>query len=517
MTSLIELLDTGVERFPDRAALVDGETVISYRDLGELSRRIANGLHASGIERGAKVAVYSPNSALAFACVLGALRAGATWVPINARNVVADTVSLLRLADCDCLFFHSEFSDHVSKIVEEVPTLRVLVSTDRPTLGHPSLDDWLAPFSAECPGLEPSPEDVALLLGTGGTTGRPKAVALSHRNVLTMSAACSACMPTAGHPINLVVAPMTHAAGVLIFPLLEVGATNVVLSKPEPLEILTAIERERVTHLFLPPTLIYLLLAHPQVREFDYSSLEYFIYAAAPISLEKLKEALSVFGGVMAQLYGQVEAPMVCTYLSPEDHVLALDSGKEDRLRSCGRPTQAAELAIMDDAGRLLPPNERGEIVVRGDLVMKGYYKDPDATAEASAHGWHHTGDIGYLDEDGFAYIVDRKKDLIISGGFNVYPSEVEQVLWAHPAVRDCAVIGVPDEKWGEAVKAVVELKPGHSVTESELIAFCKERLGGVKCPKSVEFSEHLPRSPVGKVLKKEIRAPFWADRWRAI
>jgi acyl-CoA synthetase (AMP-forming)/AMP-acid ligase II len=235
------------------------------------------------------------------------------------------------------------------------------------------------------------------------------------------------------------------------------------------------------------------------------------------MSVDKLIEAIKVFGPVLTQTYGQAEAAMICTVFSPHDHVVALESNKRHRLTSCGKVAPLMRLEVMDDAGNILPRGERGEIVLRGGLVMKGYYKNPQATEEASTFGWHHTGDIGVIDEDGFVYIVDRKKDMIISGGFNVFPGEVEQVLWSHPAVQDCAVIGVPDEKWGEAVKAVVELKPGAAATADELIALAKDRLGGVKAPKSVDFTTALPRSPVGKVLKKDLRAPYWAGRERKI
>ena len=235
------------------------------------------------------------------------------------------------------------------------------------------------------------------------------------------------------------------------------------------------------------------------------------------MSVDKLKECLNVFGPVMTQSFGQAEAPMFCTYLSPEEHLVIGSNTKEKRLASCGRQTLQMRVRIMDDEGNLLPANERGEIVVSGNLVMTGYYKNPEATEEVSAFGWHHTGDIGYVDDDGYVYIVDRKKDMIITGGFNVYPSEIEQVIWGHPSVQDCAVIGAPDEKWGEAVKAVVELKPGCTLEEEEVISLCKKALGSVKAPKSVEFWKTLPRTPVGKVRKKDIRASFWKEGERAI
>jgi acyl-CoA synthetase (AMP-forming)/AMP-acid ligase II len=329
-------------------------------------------------------------------------------------------------------------------------------------------------------------------------------------------------LPVKKPPVHLVIAPMTHAAGGVGVITMSVGATQVILPGFDAKKVMEAIEREKVTHLFLPPTAIYMLLAHPDVRKHDYSSLEYFIYAAAPMSVDRLRECLEVFGPVMTQTFGQAEAPMVCTVLTPSEHLPSDDSAQaralcDERLSSCGYPTPLTPLAIMDDDGKLLPGGERGEIVVRGNMVMPGYYKNPEATREASAHGWHHTGDIGFFDAQGYLHIVDRKKDMIISGGFNIYPGEIEQVIWGHPAVQDCAVIGVPDDKWGEAVKAVVELKPGAAVSEEELLRLCKERLGSVKAPKSVEFWDSLPRSPVGKVRKKDIRARFWEGRARSI
>ncbi|MDE3136549.1 MAG: AMP-binding protein, partial [Acidobacteriota bacterium] len=276
-------------------------------------------------------------------------------------------------------------------------------------------------------------------------------------------------------------------------------------------------ERFRVTHLFLPPTAFYMLLAHPDVRKFDYSSLEVFLLAGSPVSPDKLKEGVEIFGPCMCQSYGQTEAPMLLTWLDQRTLAAAASGDHPERLRSCGEPTSAVRLAVMDDAGRLLPPGQPGEIVARGSLVCAGYYKMPEATAEIRAHGWHHTGDIGYRDEDGYFYIVDRKKDMIITGGFNVYCAEVEAGIMQLPEVRECAVVGVPDEKWGEAIKAIVVLREGASLTEEAVIAHSKEKLGGVKSPKSVEFRPEIPKTPAGKMDKKAIRKQYWAGSDRAV
>ncbi|HEY2240686.1 MAG TPA: AMP-binding protein, partial [Streptosporangiaceae bacterium] len=346
---------------------------------------------------------------------------------------------------------------------------------------------------------------------TGGTTGRPKGVMLTGGNIETMSALTLMSYPFRPRPRYLALAPLTHAAGVLCFPVMSLGGEIVIMSQPDLGEFLALVERHRITHTFLPPTLIYMLLGHADLDQTDKTSLQCLWYGAAPMSASRLEEAINRIGPVMGQLFGQTEAPMMISTLAPAEHFRDDGSLATERLSSAGRPTPLTTVAIMDDEGHLLGPGQRGEIVVRGSLVMAGYYKNPDATAEASQHGWHHTGDVGYLDEDNLLFIVDRAKDMIITGGFNVYSAEVEQALLAHPAVQDCAVIGLPDDKWGERVTAVLQLRAGASVSEAEVRAFVKERLGSVKAPKQVEVWPDLPRSKVGKVLKAEVKAQLKA------
>lgn len=514
---LIDFFDRGASLYPERACLVDETGPRSYRLVERRSHQIANGLPAVGLSRDAKVAVYSPNDARAFECILGTLRAGRVWLSINARSGIDEIADILSLCDCEWLFYHSMFEAHLEQIRRRVPSIRGAVSLDAGSASASSLDAWAASFPAETRDIMRAPEDPAAIVSTGGTTGRPKGVMLSHRTFETMIATFAVCMPWREPPVHLVAAPITHGAGALCFALMPFGATNVILPKVDVETILESIERYRVNVLFLPPTVIYMMLAHPRVREFDYSSLRHFVYAAAPMSVEKLKEAIRTFGPVMTQTYGQAEAPMICTFLPPEEHLIDGDPAHERRLWSCGKSTLFTQLAILDDGGKRLGSGERGEIVVRGNLVMSGYYKNKEETEEASRFGWHHTGDIGSIDEDGYVYIRDRKKDMIISGGFNIFPSEIEQVILSHPAVLDCAVVGVPDEKWGEAVKALVEVRANQRVSEAELIALCKERLAGMKTPKSLEFWDALPRSAVGKVLKREIRRRYWEGRSRMV
>lgn len=514
--NLVDFFDRGLMLNPQGACLVEGERVHTYAEVAASSHRIAGALLASGLG-GAHAAVYSPNVARVMECMLGILRAGSVWLPVNARDPVEAIIASLNDLDCECLFFHGEFEEQVARIRQEVPGLRLCVCLDRAAGGAPALDAWIAGHHAQVSRQPPAPDGVPAILSSGGTTGQPKGVVTTNRGWEAMICNHLTSMPLEERPVQLVVAPLSHGAGAMCFPVFAGGGANVIMRQPDPLAILGHIEQHAVTRLYLPPTLIYMLLAHPRVGEFDYSSLRYFLYAAAPMSVEKLKQAIEVFGPVLCQSFGQAETLIMLTFLSARDHTAALASGDERRLWSCGRPTLTSQIAIMDEAGRLLAPDELGEIVVRSPMVMQGYYRNPAATQEASMHGWHHTGDIGCMDAAGFVYIVDRKKDMVITGGFNVYPSEIEQVIMGIDAVQDCAVIGVPDEKWGEAVKAVVQLKPGAAASEQQVIDVCRRRLGGVRAPKTVEFWESLPRSAVGKVLKKEIRRRFWGEARRQV
>ena len=493
MSSLVDYLDKGASLGRDAPCLIQGDDTLTYGDVQDLSWRVAGALKASGVGPGDKVGVLSSNDAHAFACVFGIARLGAVWCPINPRNETAENRALLELFDCDCLIFHPAYAE----MVGEIP-LRVKVRLDQ-------LPWWLE--EQEAVAQQDPPDDLAMLVGTGGTTGLPKGVMLTARNLETMTALTLMGYPFTGRPAYLALAPLTHAAGVLCFPVLALGGRIVVMPKPDLTSFLEHIENHRITHTFLPPTLIYMLLGHANIDAADLTSLQCFWYGAAPMSTARLEEALTTIGPVMAQLFGQSEAPMMVSMLPPAEHFNADGTVARPRLASAGRPAPLVQVQIMDEQGNLLPAGERGEIVVRSSLVMAGYYKDPEATAQASRFGWHHTGDVGYLDDDGYLFIVDRLKDMIITGGFNVYSAEVEQALMQHPAVRDCAVIGLPDEKWGERVEAVVELKPGVATSESELIAFTKERIGSVKAPKQIEIWGELPRSKVGKVLKTEVRA----------
>lgn len=498
-------LDKGASLGGDAPCLTIGDVSQTYAEVQQRSRTIAGALQDSGIGPGDRFAVLSANDPLALTCVFGTSRAGAVWCPVNPRNEAAENRELLDLFGCRCLFFQAKFAPLVERIRGDLPALTTLVCLDGEVDGAVTFDEWLAAHGRE-PDLVTLPDDLCVLAGTGGTTGKPKGVRLTGHNLETATALTLMSYPFGERPRYLALAPLTHSAGVLTFPIMALGGETVIMPAPDLGEFLRLIEHHRITHAFLPPTVIYGLLDHPALDSTDLTSLRCLWYGAAPMSPVRLTEALHRIGPVMGQLFGQTEAPNMIATLAPADHFLPDGSIATARLSSAGRPTPLTQVAIMAADGALLPPGERGEIVVRGPLVMAGYHENPAATAEVSAHGWHHTGDIGYLDEDNFLYIVDRAKDMIITGGFNVYSAEVEKALQAHPAVQDSAVVGLPDEKWGERVAAVVQLRAAGQADPDALIAFVKEHLGSVKAPKQVEIWPDLPRSKVGKVLKTEIR-----------
>jgi acyl-CoA synthetase (AMP-forming)/AMP-acid ligase II len=504
---VVDYLDKGASLDPGAACLTTDGTTLTYAAVQALSRRVASALAATGVQAGDKVAILSANDPVAFTCVFGISRAGAVWCPINPRNEAAENRELLDLFDCTVVVFQRSFAPLVERIRADLTKVRTWVCLDGEVAGAQSWEEFLAGGDGATELDRPAVDDLAMIVGTGGTTGRPKGVMLTGTNLETMTALTLMGYPFEGRPVYLALAPLTHAAGVLCFPILCLGGEVVIMRTPEVGRFLQLLEQHHVTHTFLPPTLIYMVLGHEALDATDLSSLQCFWYGAAPMSAARLEEALRRIGPVMAQLFGQTEAPMMVSMMPPADHFRPDGSVAVERLPSAGRPAPLVTVAIMDLDGRLLPVGERGEIVVRSSLVMPGYYQDPRATEEASRFGWHHTGDIGYLDAENFLFIVDRAKDMIITGGFNVYSTEVEQALMQHPDLQDCAVVGLPDEKWGERVEAVVQALPDRTVDPVEVIAFVKERIGGVKAPKAVHVWSDLPRSKVGKVLKSEIKA----------
>ncbi len=506
----------GNARFID----IDNEISLSYKEVFNASQHIAAQLVDKGVKQQDVVATYAPNSVAAYCCIFAISQLGAIWLPLNVRNTLEANLKLLKKSGTQLLVVDDNILTSNPELTRQFPDKQCLSFSGNKIAGI-EIKTFIDNVDAEQQEKIKRGDDPELisLFSTGGTTGDSKLAEWGYLTWQSMVSIQNELMPEPDIPSSyLVSAPMTHAAGVSSFAPMLQGASIIVMEGMIPDVLLTTIESYKVTHLFLPPTAIYMLLAHEGVNKHDYSSLRYFWYAAAPMSVEKLKEAIDVFGPVMVQTYGQAESPMVCTFLSIQDHVDAVESNDFSKIRSCGKTAPQIKLAIMDDDGNILPNGEEGEIVVKGDLLMRCYYNNPEATAEIRINGWQRTGDVGVFDEHGYVSIVDRKRDMIISGGFNVYPGEIEQLIWGHPAIKDCAVIGIPDEKWGEQVTAVVELKdPNDKPDAQEIIELCKKKLGSVKSPKEILFWDELPRSPVGKVLKKDIRKYFWDKVGRKI
>jgi len=349
----------------------------------------------------------------------------------------------------------------------------------------------------------------------------PKGAMLTHRNLVAASMNFYADIAPGFGPDDVVLhaAPLSHGSGLYALPNIGKGATNVILASKsfDPELIFQTIEEYRVTNMFAAPTMVKLMVESPAVDRYDHTSLSALNYGGGPMLAEDLKQAMENLGPCLVQLFGQAESPMTITYLPHGDHLTEGSTHQMSRLSSAGFPRTDVEVRIFDGDGKELPQGETGEIVTRSDLVMKGYWRNPEATNRALKNGWLHTGDMGYMDEKGYLFIMDRSKDMIISGGENIYPREIEEVLIRHDAVREVAVIGIPDDKWGEAIKAVVALLPGMSITEEELISFCRHHIASYKKPKSVDFVDALPKNNYGKILKRELRAGYWKDKVRKV
>jgi acyl-CoA synthetase (AMP-forming)/AMP-acid ligase II len=506
---LIDFFDRGAALNPTADCLVQGQERMDYRTAARWTHCIAVTLQAAGLARGDRVALVSHNNIWSYLALLGLQRAGCVWVPLNARSSRSEWMLHLQRTDARLIFTSAEFRTQMDELAAELPQVVKVVTTD--SGGADDMRAWES--SDEDTHAPPRPTDdrgaIFRITSSGGTTGSPKAIIQTQAGV-EANVATFLALAAHPHPRYLLCTPMSHAAGILSFPILALGGSIHFLHKPDPDKVMEVIERERITCVMLTPTSVYSLLDHPDVAARNFSSLKLCIFGAAPMSETRLRQALQVFGPVMMHLYAQTEASTMLTAMLPSDYEAMLASPNlSHRLGSCGKPTPLTQVAVMSAEGELLKPGERGEIVVRSAMVMAGYLGEDAASRQTRAHGWHHTGDVGYIDTDGYVYLVDRIRDVIISGGFNVFPSEVEQLLLAQPGVRDCAVVGVPDAKWGESVKAVIEAGPNEQPDIEALMRVCRSKLGGVKAPKSIDLWPELPRSHLGKVLKRTIRDHF--------
>jgi acyl-CoA synthetase (AMP-forming)/AMP-acid ligase II len=513
-----ELYDRAVLHGRGRVAISDGDRQLTYAELGENAARLGAALQQLGVGPGARVAFLMANCAEYVFCEYAVAKVGATRVPLAVLLANDDLAYILNFSRCDVLIYHERLAARLRQIIPALETVRthICVGDGLAADGHLSLRSLLA---SQAPPMKPvaiAPEDIASIYFTGGTTGRPKGVMLSHRSWYYTCYAEMLEFGIADNETFVFVTPMTHASGCLILPVLLRRGRCVVLDHFDPDLLLGAIQNERATATLIVPTMLYLLLDHPRRGDYDLSSLRNVLYGASPIAPERLKQALNLFGPVFTQFFGQTEAPMVLTTLTREGHIDP-NEDEAETLMSAGRSAYQAQVRLVDDDSRDVAPGETGELVARSLNMMSGYLDNPEATAVTIREGWLYTGDIARMGASGLITIVDRKKDMIVSGGFNVYPREVEDALSEHPAVKQAAVVGVPHEKWGEEVKAIVELRPGAQADERGLIDFVKARKGSLMSPKSVEFWEAIPLTNLGKIDKKAIRARFWGGQQRRV
>ncbi len=509
-----DILTSALRRFPDRVAFRQDGQELTYRQTEDMLARWVAVLRNNGLRRGDGVGLLSPNRAEAWFAQVAPALAGGRYTALHPLGSLDDHVYACDEAELRFLFVDPAYAERATALMEKCASLERVFTFGLSDTGR-DIGDLAAQvsLSARLERGPHGPSDTCYLLYTGGTTGVPKAASLPERAIAAMAYGTSLGWDLPSEVRYLAVAPISHAAGMLILPTLLRGGTVVLHSRFDPSAWLDAIATERITVSLLVPTMIYAVLDHSGVDTADLSSLETVIYGASPIAPTRLAESIERIGPVFCQLYGQTECAGQGTSLWRSQH----DPTDLQRLTSCGTAMPFTRVSVRDEDGQPVPDGTPGELCIQGPSVMQGYWKQPELTASALADGWLHTGDIGVRDDEGLFYLVDRKKDMIVSGGFNVFPREIEDVLAEHPAVSTAAVIGVPDDKWGEAVKALVVLRPGAQVDGAELVELVRDRKGPVFAPKSVEFVDSFPLTAVGKADKKTLRARYWQGHERQI
>jgi acyl-CoA synthetase (AMP-forming)/AMP-acid ligase II len=514
------LLTKSARTYPDNPAVIHGERHYTYAQFNERANRLANALTMSGIKHGDNVAILQYNYPETLESIFACFKAGIGAVPINFRLHPKESAFIIDHSQSRAVIISPEFNESLVEVRKLMPKVELIITTQGATGELKDYGTLLNEADASWSDVAVDPDDLAWLFYTSGTTGMPKGAMLTHRNMLAMIMNFYADMtPLGPDDAILHAAPLSHGSGIYGLPNVAKAATNVILDSKsfDPELVFQTIEKYRVTNMFAAPTMIKLLVESKAIDHYDHSSLKCLNYGGAPMYVEDLKRALQKLGPCLVQLYGQGESPMTITYLPQRDHIIKGTAVQEKRLSSTGIQRTDVEVKIFDTYEQELPPGKIGEVVTKSDLVMKGYWRNPEATAETIRNGWLHTGDVGYMDERGYLFLMDRSKDMIITGGENVYPREIEEVMLTHPAVREVAVFGIPDPKWGEAIKAVVALFPGRQASTEELISFCRDNLAAYKKPKSVDFTDALPKNNYGKILKRVLRDPYWKDKDRKI
>ncbi len=510
--SIGAMIISAIGRFPGRVAFIDGDTRLTYAELGVRIGQAMAALRALGLQRGDGVMQLSGNRVEVFIVMAAAYLLGLRSVTLHAMGGFDDHAYIVE--DAEPSVFISEAAHH-----ERAQALRAHCPAVRHWFAHGACDG-LDDFWALAGRMQPqalvshaASTDIIRLAYTGGTTGKPKGVMLANRSVWMQAVLLMAARGLRPGTRVLCPTPISHGAGAMIVPTLALGGTFVLQRGFDPERFIDAVQAHRIGSAFLVPTMIYKLLDHPRCATADFSSLELLSYGASPMAPARIREAIARIGPVLSQSYGQTECPSNILHLTAEDHCRT----DVDTLASAGMPYPGVTVALLDENDRPVPEGEVGELCVRSALVMDGYWKQPGLTAQALRGGWLHTGDMARRDAHGYYYLVDRRKDMIISGGFNVYPKEVEDVIAQHPAVAAVAVIGVPDERWGEAVKAVVVRRGGAPLGTDEVRALVRQAKGSVCTPKTVEFADALPLTPLGKPDKKALRERYWAGQARSI
>ena len=517
MPLLPHLVIDGLNRYDDRPFLYLGDAVITYAEVRAQASRFAQVLESKGVGTGSRTAILSANRPEVLYNLCANMVVGACNTPLHPLGSAEDQAYVLQDAEVETLVYDpSIFEPRAAELKARVPGLKHLLAFGSTEAGEDlnALAASFEPKPLSAPDI--GPNDLNTIVYTGGTTGRPKGVRQPYRSAAYMTMIQMAEWEWPEAVRFLIATPLSHAAAAFVVPTLQSGGAFVALQGFTPDLFFDTVEKHDITATFLVPVMIYPLLDHPRAATADLSSLETLVYGASPISPTRLAEGVEKWGQIFFQCFGQTEAPMALTHLKKKEH----DLSKPKRFASCGRPSPWVHLALLGEDNQPAPEGEAGEICVRAPLVMEGYNGLPDQTAEAFAGGWLHTGDVGRYDSEGFLHIVDRKKDMIVTGGFNVFPREVEDVISAHPAVAQVAVIGVPDERWGESVKAVVVLRPGQEGNEAlaaELQGAVKQAKGSVQSPKSVDFVPSIPLSALGKPDKKALRQQYWGDQARGV